>query len=754
MKTRALLMVIGLGWAASLMAQPQASYYTASTLDGKSGQALELALQAIIYPHTHLGYGDLWEAYETTDLAPADSIPASHAGSYSMLVYDMYAWMAHFPKFYEEADVNKAAAHSQTGGINREHCVPNSWWGAEAGNRYAYTDLHHLVPSDGAANNAKQNYPLGYYQSGLTLSWPTETKTYQGKAYVTAENACSHVWDVPTSLRSNYGGASKVFEPADQYKGDFARMYLYVVCAYEKKLRWQTSENTMFTGDSATHTTIAPWAKQMLLAWHRADPVSEKERLRNNDVETLQGNRNPFIDYPILAEYIWGDSVGKAFSLAKATLSYTSSYYDITKAAMTGGTVAITPSSAQAGQTVSLTATPDRTHLFQNIAANWIVRDQNNQPVAVTLGAGNSCTFTMPAANVTVSATFSANPYAEHIIFEEDFSSASSGNNTSNSGSNTAWAGNAQVSVTGSVFQAGGAVRISANKTDGAITTKQLDLSQNGGRFVLAFDVKGWSTVRGPITVSITGQETQTFTYTATMDAEEFQTIRFLYTGGQANSTITFSSTAGKQVFIDNIRVYYFTGMCSISIGSAEWGTYYTDDTFLMPDGVTGYTALYAGDELTLTPTYPAGSIVPASTALLVHGNAGTYPYYLRQSTTEAPATALYGNAVDDITPQIFGATHYYKLAQGELGLGWYWGAEDGGVFELAAHKAYLALPAGANAPAHFGMPASGQDATSLTTTDKSAIDWAQPVYNILGQPVNAGSKGILIQNGTKYVVR
>ena len=196
--------------AAMSFAQPQASYYTASTLDGKNGRDLELALQAIVYPHTRISYGHLWESYETTDLAPMDSIPASYTGENIMLVYDMYAWMKWFPKFYEDND------HSQTGGINREHCLPNSWFGGEEGNPEAYTDLHHLFPADGAANNAKQNYPLGYFVTGLTKSFPTATGTYQGKTYVTPENACSYVWTVPDNMKSSYfGGASKVFEPAD-----------------------------------------------------------------------------------------------------------------------------------------------------------------------------------------------------------------------------------------------------------------------------------------------------------------------------------------------------------------------------------------------------------------------------------------------------------------------------------------------------------------------------------------------------------
>ena len=748
---RGLLLWIVIAGVTALMAQPQASYYTASTLDGKNGRALELALQSIVYPHTFIKYDKLWKAYETTDLAPADSIPSSYTGDYTKLVYDMYAWMQAFPKFYEENN------HSQTGGINREHSVPNSWWGGQAGNDTAYTDLHHLVPSDGAANQAKQNYPLGEYASGLTLLWPTDTKAYQGRVYMNTTDVCSRVWTVPAAMRSTYGGSTHLFEPADMYKGDFARMYLYVVCAYEKKITWQTSENTMFSNDAQGYTEIAPWALATLLAWHRNDPVSQKECVRNNDVESLQNNRNPFIDYPELVEFIWGNKQTQSFSLSSAVSSYSSVYYAVEVADLTGGTVAVSPSSTTAGTTVTLVATPDRVHLFNNIAANWNVKDCENNPITVTIGAGNSCSFTMPAGDVTVSATFAVNPDAVHYIFEEDFSSVTKGSNTSTSGSSYELsAGNFDnFSAFAKVFAANDAVKLGTGTSAGSLTTKSLDLSQNGGRFVLQFDVKGWTSLEGDITVTVTGQTPQTFTYTAVMADEEFQTIRYVFTGGQAGSTITIATTS-KRAFIDNIYVYYFRDMYTMHVTSAGWGTYYTEDSFRMPQGVTGYVATYSEPDLTLTPSYAAGTVVPGGTPLLIQAEAGDYPYYLAQSAEDVPETVLYGNPVAGVTPHIYGATHYYKLANGEDGLGWYWGAENHGVFALGAGKAYMALALeGSNAPMHFGLPTTDTGITELTepsaTTD---IDWTRQVYNVLGQPVRKGAKGILIQNGTKYVVK
>ncbi|MCQ2095690.1 MAG: endonuclease [Bacteroidaceae bacterium] len=292
-------------------AQPKSGYYSSSLLDGKNGRQLELAIRSIVRDHDQISYNDLWDKYPITDMGPADSIPASYQGGRTDLVYDMFAWMNQYPKFYSENN------HTQSGGFNREHAVPNSWWGGKPGNSVAYSDLHHVTPADGAANNAKGNYPLGDGVNAKSLQWPKTNTTYMSTA-----NPASHVWEV--SSPSSYGGADYVFEPADQYKGDFARMYLYVVCAYETELNWEV--NYMFTNDSQGYTTIKPWAIELLLRWHRQDPVSDKERQRNNAVESVQNNRNPFIDYPEFAEYIWGNKKTSAFKLSDAISSYSDDY--------------------------------------------------------------------------------------------------------------------------------------------------------------------------------------------------------------------------------------------------------------------------------------------------------------------------------------------------------------------------------------------------------------------------------------------
>ncbi|MDO9634396.1 MAG: endonuclease [Paludibacter sp.] len=69
--------------------------------------------------------------------------------------------------------------------------------------------------------------------------------------------------------------------------------------------------------ENNSYPVLKPWAIKLLLQWSRQDPVSEKERTRNEKVFLIQGNRNPFIDYPELVEYIWGDEAGEVWELNK-----------------------------------------------------------------------------------------------------------------------------------------------------------------------------------------------------------------------------------------------------------------------------------------------------------------------------------------------------------------------------------------------------------------------------------------------------
>ena len=107
-----------------------------------------------------------------------------------------------------------------------------------------------------------------------------------------------------------------VFEPNDEYKGDFARTYFYMVTCYEEQLpTWYTNNaESRPTLDGNKYPGLSDWQLEMLMKWSKNDPVSEKEINRNIAVWDIQNNRNPFIDYPGFEEYIWGDKMDEAFS--------------------------------------------------------------------------------------------------------------------------------------------------------------------------------------------------------------------------------------------------------------------------------------------------------------------------------------------------------------------------------------------------------------------------------------------------------
>lgn len=150
-------------------------------------------------------------------------------------------------------------------------------------------------------------------------------------------------------------------------------------------------------------------------------------------------------------------------------------------------------------------------------------------------------------------AIFSATVFAQTVVLSEDFTSITTGNNTTTTGSAAAWAGNANFPTVTNAFQAGGAVRLGSSNISGSITSIPLDLSAEDGSFTVEFDVKGWTTVEGDITVSVTGLASQTYSYDAVM-AGNFERVTLYFSGGTAGSKVTIGTSA-RRAFIDNVVI-------------------------------------------------------------------------------------------------------------------------------------------------------------------------------------------------------
>jgi endonuclease I len=254
-------------------AQIPQDYYTAA--EGKNGYALRVAMHNIIKNHTSVSYGELWNAFYTTDKRPDNG-----------KVWDLYSDRpGGTPSYYFTFGSDQCGNYSGEGDCyNREHSVPKSWFGGSVAPMY--TDLFHLYPTDGFVNSKRGNLPVGKV---INATW---TSTNGSK--------------VGTSNISGYSG--QVFEPIDSFKGDFARTYFYMaVCYMNKNLGVETQSN--FSGGN-----LKPWAKELLLQWAALDPVSQKEIARNNAVFQIQHNRNPFIDFPELADMIFGSDTNNVFT--------------------------------------------------------------------------------------------------------------------------------------------------------------------------------------------------------------------------------------------------------------------------------------------------------------------------------------------------------------------------------------------------------------------------------------------------------
>jgi len=265
-----LFLVLALVTSSVLMAAvPSGYYYFAKN---KKQAALKTALHTYCAPMQEFDYGGgagfTWEGFFYTDQR-------------NDTVIDMYS-----------NTIRKFNGFAAVDGMHIEHSFPKSWWGAYENG--AYKDLFHLYPADAVTNITKSNLPLGEVTGTPTL-----------------DNGV-------TKIGVNGFGTSytdNCFEPADEYKGDFARSYFYISTIYEDYASlWQSP---MLNNN--TYPVWKPWAIDLLLKWNRQDPVSAKELARIETIYNIQGNRNPFIDYPDLAEYIWGKDTTKVFPFPEET---------------------------------------------------------------------------------------------------------------------------------------------------------------------------------------------------------------------------------------------------------------------------------------------------------------------------------------------------------------------------------------------------------------------------------------------------
>lgn len=220
----------------------------------------------------------------------------------------------------------------------------------------------------------------------------------------------------------------------------------------------------------------------------------------------------------------------------------------------------------------------------------------------------------------------------------------------------------------------------------------------------------------------------------------------------------------GQQWLADNFRLYYIGAPDvepkDIKVSEAGMSTYYSANAFTVPEGLTG--GMVTNEDAATVAVdwrYPAGSTVPGRTGVILKGAVGDYKAEYSVANVASPENNLLDGTIEAATIADAGYK-YYKLADGEKGLGFYFAVEGGSSIVNGANKAYLALPE--NEAQEVNFLALDFGTTGITDTALAAEDVRVDVYSISGVLVRSGvkasealdglSKGIYIVNGKKIL--
>jgi len=341
------------------------TYYQAA--NGKKGEALKTAMFNIIkISSAGWSYDGLKEAYKTTDKRSDGYLRDWYSNATS----------------YTPGSAFSGGTSAEGLGYNREHLVPQSWFDKKSP---MVSDIFHVVPTDAKINNERGSDPLGEV----------------GSSYTQSKNGYSK-WG---TARSGLGYTGQVFEPNNEVKGDIARAYFYMVTCYENKIStWTSSGSSIYVFDGNTYPGLTSWCLTMMMRWSALDPVDDIEIARNNEIAKKQ-NRNPFIDYPGLEDYIWGDKKNVAFSY---------DHYDGSSSDKQYVTMSFSPTSVTATLGESFTAPT----LSMSPSGLTVTYSSSNTNVA-TVNASTGAVTLKAVGTTTITASFAGNDeyYANSVSY-------------------------------------------------------------------------------------------------------------------------------------------------------------------------------------------------------------------------------------------------------------------------------------------------------------------------------------------------
>lgn len=241
------------------------NYYNSIDTSLRGDDFRDKLANLITTTHTnYTSYAGLANAYKTTDAVPNKS--------------GYITW------FYTGTEVKFSGFGGKGGQTNREHVWPKDGGSAFSETSECGSDAHHLRPTECNLNSTRGSKSFGEVEQS------TQNVVNQNKSASygdgTADSLC-------------YTSGS-FFYPAAGYRGATARILMYV------QTRWGNKFNLQFVDGAGHSKTIGDF--KTLMKWHLEELPTQEEINRNQAVYEIQGNRNPFIDHPEYAAYIYSEA--------------------------------------------------------------------------------------------------------------------------------------------------------------------------------------------------------------------------------------------------------------------------------------------------------------------------------------------------------------------------------------------------------------------------------------------------------------
>ena len=569
----------------------------------------------------------IWQMYEITD-RDWDKSPASSTtyGTYNANTNKITGYTygtstsnkknnPYIHALYVNRDVdNQTRAwddHQQTQwGINREHIWPKSQGFNASGAGGARGDPMHLWAGNGRVNGTEHNNYL--------YAFVDTSKSYTDPA---SERGWTNLSNNLRGVSLTVGGSDKVFEPQDCDKGDIARAVFYMVARYNYISGSDSDgidQNNPNLGLSQTTTALDSFTSSEeevgemgiltdLLAWNRLDPPDEYEIHRNNLLyKNYTNNRNPFIDFPEWAEYIWGSAVynGRNYQSYSSTPTGYAAPATNTLNNFSDNTDSVAISKSSVSLTVGNTTTINAVS-SDNSNITWTTSNASIASISSSSSSsGTNITITANAvgsATITAKATINGVLYSERCTVTVDTQSISVSSVSLNESSMT--------------LVKGGHSTLTATVLPANATNKNITWTSSNTSIATVSDGVVTAKAVGNTTITVRtedGNKTATCTVTVINSGSGEETTSTVSIASYASSHSWSNDTKYTSISIDeNVTA-------TVSNGGSNTGKYYTNGNNWR---------FYQGESARMTISVASGYTIDSVTLTFTVENTGILKY-------------------------------------------------------------------------------------------------------------------------------